>query len=701
MAATDDEQIGSVLIMLDNQCLSPCCHFDNSDPNLRTMTASILAQVLECVSHFEPASPGVLFQVGNLRALGTEVREILKEGAAGVICAPMVPSDQEDAGLPVRETQTIVFPSLGDLAMRCHVAQGRTCIVHIRREEIPRMYEVMKHLAPAMGRWRVLLRPRELPLWDVSCVNAYREQLTRMRVLRNHLAPGGAPVDWGFQYGLGCPALRSLVTVGPDGLCYPCPAFYYAGRTHALTTEDLAMGRVFVRNINRTCRLCRSHSCARCLFWELRYARGQVTPCDISSIEIAPDVPRTAADRLRSSIRRLKDAVPAKCRRHALTAKERVCMWLRKPRTMPAYYRLIHSRGVLYGVRSLGAVRENPVISYSHQYTSGIRQGLPILRRLNNVWLVPQMNAAYNEKGELILLSLKQSSSLLYAPGNHDLASTIDTHKMTAPLVVEKATFGGQASYTHAGHFLLEAMARLWPLVVPDVMEEVRGTPIVYLPPSFKPHTTNCFMMKLGRMIYEALHIPPGHVHVASHQPAFVQNLIMPEPAMILGCGAYPIHRTLLETAGRELLERHKERRKGEPKKRVYLSRSHLGVRLRKSANEKELEELLRNRGFAIVHPQEIDIVDQIDIWNNAEIIVGAWGSAFHIMLLADVADKRVICLTPGVPQRQYIAIDRLCGVDTVYVQCLRAHPLCVKKGAPRDEIIDMPAAYEAIMKCL
>ena len=60
---------------------------------------------------------------------------------------------------------------------------------------------------------------------------------------------------------------------------------------------------------------------------------------------------------------------------------------------------------------------------------------------------------------------------------------------------------------------------------------------------------------------------------------------------------------------------------------RIYLSRDKLGSRC--VANESELVQYLEANGFTTIYPEEMTIRAQIEVFTNAEIIVGPHGSAF------------------------------------------------------------------------
>jgi hypothetical protein len=274
-----NEDAGIVVLMLDNKCLPPCYCFETDSREVRLISPEILDEVFEWVSQFKLSPPGMMYMVGAPQDLDEEVQEVLEDVAGSVICAPMQTAEQEKAGLPFSNTQMVVFPSLADFEGEHGIARGRSCVVHIGCEEISKWSSAVK-VQPTGSRMR--FRPRNLHQWDQSHLKVYRDQLFEIEAFRNHLNAVGVPVGWELRSFSRCPAMRTLVTIGPDGLCYPCPTFYYAGQTNGLETiKTLASDRVFLQSSKQKCRLCQSGRCEACLFWESGHATGEVTVCDL------------------------------------------------------------------------------------------------------------------------------------------------------------------------------------------------------------------------------------------------------------------------------------------------------------------------------------------------------------------------------------------------------------------------------------
>jgi hypothetical protein len=681
----------TVIVMLDNQCASPCYGFDTDQREVHAMSPEILDEVLEWVSHLQPSPPDLLYMVGAPQALGEEVREVLADIAGCVICAPLPRTAQEQAGLPFAATQLVVFPSLAAFEKDPDLLGGRAGVVHLGPEEISRWFQAVRGRTTEV---RLRFRPKHLPGWTRSDLRAYLCQRSELETLQQYLTKAGVSVGWELHAVSRCPARRSLATIGPDGLCYPCPTFYYAGQTAGLgALKTLAGDRVFLPDGEPQCRFCQSEGCEVCLFYASGQAgRGEVTACDFPTEKRNAAVPphiRTApkpspsrggGEFFRKS--RKAWAVRRERLRRALAQKARI--WATRPsRSRTLYYRLIHAPFVVKRIPPPLSFRESPLIQHSRELGACVHEGLPEIQEYHEVFFVPGLRAVYDDHGVLIRSSVSRS-----APP----PACIDVPRVEHSPIIDRGLFGG-VIFPHFGHFLCESLCRLWPFAVPSMAQEVSDCDILYWSPDGKAGDT---VLRPGRVILASLGIDT-QVHTV-HRPVLIRKLIIPNQAILLNGQIYPIFRTLLKTAGDRITRMYRQSRKEEYADKVYLSRSKLPFRQRTCVNEKRLEALLQYHGFGIFHPQEMPLVDQIGLWDRAQIVVGTWGAAFDTMLFSEVSQKTILCLTDGGHDRTFIGVDRICGADTKYIRCMYPHPLCTKRGAPKDRIMDVARACQGIL---
>ncbi|MHC4757136.1 MAG: glycosyltransferase family 61 protein [Planctomycetota bacterium] len=373
---------------------------------------------------------------------------------------------------------------------------------------------------------------------------------------------------------------------------------------------------------------------------------------------------------------------------------------LRKKRlsnSMKLYYNLIHSKFVLTFIRPPENFCDSQLILHSNELESHARDNLPEMAQFENVWFVPDLRAVYKDDGELIRSSiLRRGTKMCRVP-----PSIIDVKQFKKTDIVDKALFGGIMLGKHYGHFLIETLSRLWPLAIPDKVNDFLDYKILYWSQEKKATPVEKSVIKSGQMLLESLRIK-SNVSILD-QPVHINKLIIPAQAATLNNEFYSIFRDLLRLAGTSVLSKHRPSKDdNEYPEKVYLSRTKLPYYRRNNANEKLLESMLKRHGFRIIHPQELSLPDQICMFSKARIIVGSFGSAFHTMLLSDISNQKMLCLTDDCPDQTSTGIDRICNAKTEYIRCIYPHPFCIKEsgsGATKDKIIDVKRALSGILQ--
>lgn len=176
----------------------------------------------------------------------------------------------------------------------------------------------------------------------------------------------------------------------------------------------------------------------------------------------------------------------------------------------------------------------------------------------------------------------------------------------------------------HYGHFLIEAVARLWPLLPGGEDEGRRVVFSNYSKAGFSREWLEAFGLKT--------------VSLPKRGAVLLPNVAVPEPAIRIGAWIAP-----------ELREVHLQARDGLPTANVgeggpvWLSRSRLGLE-RAPYDEKLLEWILRDH-LTILHPEELTLSRQIAVVEGSEGIAGVSGSAFHTLLMArNVPSYLMLC---------------------------------------------------------
>ena len=173
------------------------------------------------------------------------------------------------------------------------------------------------------------------------------------------------------------------------------------------------------------------------------------------------------------------------------------------------------------------------------------------------------------------------------------------------------------------GHMLLEALPQLW---------GYREAGVRTVATSVLPDRS--FLTLLG-----ALGVEPDDVRRIGGCVEAAEVIVATAPVMLRDY-VHPEARDIFARLGR-LAQRSDAPRP----ERIYVSRSRGHRRLLR--NEAEIEAIFEAAGFAIYHPQEHAIEDQIRTFSQARFIAGPGGSALHNAVFAPVLEKLLILCSP------------------------------------------------------
>jgi capsular polysaccharide biosynthesis protein len=114
----------------------------------------------------------------------------------------------------------------------------------------------------------------------------------------------------------------------------------------------------------------------------------------------------------------------------------------------------------------------------------------------------------------------------------------------------------------------------------------------------------------------------------------------------------------------------------------LYLSRRQLKRRLRRLSNGAAVERRMARRGFAVVHPQHMSLVDQINAAAGADLIAGVDGSALHLSVFMRPGARMLVLQTKR--RRTIHFMNALMEVETISVP---AHGASVPKRIDLNEL--------------
>ncbi|WP_224815708.1 DUF563 domain-containing protein [Hasllibacter sp. MH4015] len=196
--------------------------------------------------------------------------------------------------------------------------------------------------------------------------------------------------------------------------------------------------------------------------------------------------------------------------------------------------------------------------------------------------------------------------------------------------------FGG-LFYGHFGHFLCETTSRLWAL---DRLGPIAG--IVFYPKQKLTHERRQYRHQLP--FFAAMGLTEDKVQIrAPQKPVIIDQIAVPPPGfgiegMIEG---RPDYRAFMhENLGRGVAA-------GGARK-LYISRSRLPAKRGSVLLETLVEERMEKAGYAIFHPQDHDIADQIAAYKAATHIVSLDASSLHLAAMVVPAETKVAIINRG-----------------------------------------------------
>jgi hypothetical protein len=213
--------------------------------------------------------------------------------------------------------------------------------------------------------------------------------------------------------------------------------------------------------------------------------------------------------------------------------------------------------------------------------------------------------------------------------------------------------------FRHWGHFLTEAVSRLWPR---HAYPEFRDIEVLFagFNLGFRRHDN-------ARAFFAGLSTPPRFA--APRGVAKLAKCFVPTPSFVNRAVAYAGHLAATREVGASLTRDAGIARTEQP---LYLSRSRLVGVDRVVVNETAFEEILRGAGVRIAHPQEMSLVDQIALFRSHATILGCAGSALHnLMFTADGVGMRAHVFSERQLNRNCLLIDGIVGNASHYARVL------------------------------
>jgi len=288
------------------------------------------------------------------------------------------------------------------------------------------------------------------------------------------------------------------------------------------------------------------------------------------------------------------------------------------------------------------------------------------------------LGGVYSSEGRLdIRASLNRTSGVCqYAP------TTLSENPTS---YIDEACIYAGVLFPHFGHFLTESLARSR-----HFMEHPQA-PIIYS--SSHDHspleeTSRTYL----KDILNLLGIPPGRLRLI-RSVTEIRKLLVPQVGLRHWDHVDIRHVRFLED---RIAANPRISLSPETNKKIYLSRSRLTPPTIGPAilGEEIFERYLAMEGFTLVHPQELNIVQQIRAMASARFLVGFVGSAFLTLLLTPRKPGHVIYLERDKHSTSdhYSPIDQAKGLNATYLDQ-------VIETASNVSLIDFQGISESLRK--
>ena len=224
----------------------------------------------------------------------------------------------------------------------------------------------------------------------------------------------------------------------------------------------------------------------------------------------------------------------------------------------------------------------------------------------------------YDSGGQLYSPSLHVKNGFHHAP-------PITVNNVAPSQVLQgKYLYAGLLQNEHFGHFLVESLGRLW---ASQMVTNAKGV-LFLLRSGDKP---------VARFVGEVLQRLLGNLEIH-----YVRMTTQVETLVVPTATVHPVTGYVLGHRVNTALFRRLHHYDANAPKKIYVSRSQLSSNEGRYLAEDYIETQLQRQGYAIVHPQTLSIEEQLRLYSNADKLIFADGSAFHLYTLVARPEQQV-----------------------------------------------------------
>jgi hypothetical protein len=291
-----------------------------------------------------------------------------------------------------------------------------------------------------------------------------------------------------------------------------------------------------------------------------------------------------------------------------------------------------------------------------------------VLRRAQSCF-----GGVYDEHGQIV-----GASRVLRGPDAECFCGPLSGHSPVAETHLPGLVVYGGVVFANFGHFVLEAFSRLW-----GIHLHQHKVPIYVQSKDGK-------LPEFATRLYQLAGVS-GTINVATQDTSF-DTVVVPGPSFVARHCAHRVFKDFCLRITDHALGGRLPRVTEQP---LYLSRARLDDAHRSLVGEVVLEDVLRRYGFLVVHPETLDLVEQIRLVNTHRFVVAPIGSALHLLLFSAICNE-VVCLNRGPLSTNFVLCDALNATRTVYVKtatqpAVLTHPAIVWNSYP--ELLDLGTA--------
>lgn len=209
------------------------------------------------------------------------------------------------------------------------------------------------------------------------------------------------------------------------------------------------------------------------------------------------------------------------------------------------------------------------------------------------------------------------------------------------PIIDDRCVIYGGIIFDVFGHCITETLCRLWYLL--ECGEDI---PIVFLSKNLKYIVPQYFYAMM-----ELLGIDKKRIIILKEITQY-REIIIPDQALVMFQG----FNSKLSNVYKAIVQNAMKKYSGKIFKKVYLSRNKFDRG--DCINEKWFEHFYAERGFEIIYPETMTLVEQVAIVSQADQIVCTGGTLSHLLLFASAECYATImlrCNEPAALTAQFI----------------------------------------------